>query len=259
MAAAIAQRLIDRVRVGGFFGVCHSIAFRLGVRVDPVNVALWTLARRSRFTLLQIGAYIGDTANDPLHGFIRREVVPFGAGGRRKAILVEPVKEYFQKLQELYKGCDNVILENFAIAETNETRMIYRLAVDPEAFGYPAWLSQLSSLKEERMGTLWERFERNPEYQAFYLKHRVTERVECATPSGLLQKHGITRLDLMQIDAEGYDFEIIRSIDFSQIRPRFINYESTLLGPNLDACRELLLRQNYRLLDHGADTLAILR
>jgi FkbM family methyltransferase len=250
---------MDRARVGGWYGVCYSAAFRLKLRVDPLNVALWTIARRPRFTILQIGAYIGDTANDPLHRFIRHDVVPFAASRGRRAILVEPVKEYFQKLQELYRGCESVALENVAIAETNEPRTIYRLSVDPEAFGFPAWLSQLSSLKEERMGALWDRFESNAEYQAFYLKHRTTETVECSTLSALLSRHGVESLDLMQIDAEGYDYEIIKSIDFSKVRPRFINYESTLLGPNHAACRALLLGQRYRLLDHGADTLAILR
>ena len=36
---------------------------------------------------------------------------------------------------------------------------------------------------------------------------------------------GLERVDLIQIDAEGYDWPIIRSIDFARLRPRILRFE----------------------------------
>ncbi len=74
----------------------------------------------------------------------------------------------------------------------------------------------------------------------------------------LLDRHQIEHLDLLQIDAEGYDFEILQTLDFSKTKPTFINYERVLLQENEPACRRLLSDQGYMLMDWGEkDTLAI--
>lgn len=80
---------------------------------------------------------------------------------------------------------------------------MYRLKVDPTEYGYPKWLAQLSSLKKERMEELWDKYERMPEYQQFYLENRVIERVRSMTLEQPLARHQIEELDLLQIDAEG--------------------------------------------------------
>ena len=41
----------------------------------------------------------------------------------------------------------------------------------------------------------------------------------------LLNEYNIERIDLLQIDTEGYDSEIIRGLDFSKIKPSFIHFE----------------------------------
>jgi hypothetical protein len=116
------------------------------------------------------------------------------------------------------------------------------------------------------MTDLWARYEGEVlgpghagELQEFWLAHRVTERVRCTTVAALLERHGVRHLDLLQIDAEGYDHEILRTIDFDALRPRFINYERVLLGADEPACRALLTAAGYRLVDWGQDTLAIAR
>ena len=67
-------------------------------------------------------------------------------------------------------------------------------------------------------------------------------------------------MDLLQIDTEGYDYEILRTIDFSRLRPRFINYERELLQDDGPACRSMLSAAGYVLFDWGEDdkdTLAV--
>ena len=54
--------------------------------------------------------------------------------------------------------------------------------------------------------------------------------VPSLTFESLCRKHGIGELDLLLIDAEGYDYEIIKGIDFERHRPRLLIYESILFS-----------------------------
>jgi FkbM family methyltransferase len=225
------------------------------------DVLAW-LATQDAFSIVQLGAYVGDTSNDPLYTFLR-DCLP----GRPRAtvVLVEPVAEYFERLQKAYEALPAVQLECVAIAEQDCERDFYRLGVDPTRHGYPEWLSQLGSLHATRMTEMWDHYERGlmaalgetADLKGFWLQHRVTERVRCTTLHQLLDRHHVIELDLLQIDTEGYDYEILRTIDFTRIRPRFINYERVLLDEDEAACRALLVAAGYVLFDWGQDTLCI--
>lgn len=67
------------------------------------------------------------------------------------------------------------------------------------------------------------------------------------------------RIDLLHIDTEGYDFEILKTIDFSVIQPAVILYETKHLSPcDQQASVELLSRYGYQIQLLGADALAVL-
>jgi len=218
----------------------------------PLPPLLRKLAVRPKFSIVQVGAYKGDSENDPLAKFIKK-TFPKHPGAR--ALLIEPVKPYFNILKDCYRGVPNVTFENVAVAETAGPREFYRLNADPEARGFPEWLSQLGSLRSDRMGALWDRYEKNPVWKEFVLKNTVTETVQCERLTTLLIKHKLKSIDMLQIDAEGYDFEILKTIDFDIIRPDYINYERILLQDDEPACRALMQTAGYRLFDHGQDTL----
>lgn len=230
--------------------------------VTAMNQALAWLARRAEFTVVQIGAYTGDTDNDPLYGFLSKQLP---AHPRSVAVLVEPVGDYFERLKGTYAGLPQVRLENAAIAESAGERDFFRIAVDPTAHGQADWLTQLGSLREDRMTTLWERYEQQlldregveQDFAAFWHANRVVERVRCMTVEQLLTEYGLSRLDMLQIDAEGYDYAILRTLDFSRIRPRFINYERVLLQDDEPACRAMVTSAGYKLFDWGQDTLCV--
>lgn len=266
--SALARRLVRAVRLCKVFGV-HMVGWSIRDRLPCFerrqyleHVLYELLRRRGHVFIIQIGAHVGNTENDPVHRFIRdnsRSVL----GGRPKcsAILIEPVKYLFEQLAANYEGCDGVTLENVAIADQNSTRDFYRLDenADLAAASLPEWLNQLGSLLPQRMGRLWDQCEQNQSYKRFISEHAVVDRVQCITFDDLLQRHQIERIDFLQIDAEGYDYEIIRTIDFDRVRPTIINYERGLLQETEPRCRRLLLRQNYILDDHGQDTLCLPR
>jgi FkbM family methyltransferase len=223
-----------------------------------MQCALEWLATRPSLSIVQIGAYVGDTFNDPLCQFLRTHLHRDKADPTRevKVVLVEPVREHFEQLRRNYADLAGVHFENVAIAEEEGIRDLYRLGVDPTAYGYPEWLLQLSSLKAET--PLLELSERAPRWRKFYLENQVAEKVNCITLDALLDRHQIDELDLLQLDTEGYDYEILKSVDFAKIRPRFINYERSFLdNEQKTACREMLIGNGYLLMDWQYDTFCI--
>ncbi|MBL9155520.1 MAG: FkbM family methyltransferase [Verrucomicrobiales bacterium] len=218
---------------------------------SPVQAAVAATIQRPGFVIVQLGAYIGDTNNDPIFKAVSG---PKARTGGSTVLLVEPVREYFEQLRQNYGRLPGVIFENVAVADQPGESKIYRLAVKPEDHGYPEWLSQLSSLKESRMGELWDRYEAKPEYQEFYLKHRIEEPVTCVTFADLMARHGLERVDLLQIDVEGFEYEILKTIDFIRFPIRFLNYERVLLGDDQEKCLDLVRRAGFVTMDHGQDT-----
>src|SRR4029453_1473130 len=83
----------------------------------------------------------------------------------------------------------------------------------------------------------------------------IAETVPCITFDTLLRRHRVTRVDLLQIDAEGYDFEILKLVDLQNLRPAMIRYEHRHLMPrDKHACRIYLEQHGYRILEMRFDS-----
>ena len=152
--------------------------------------------------IIQIGANDGYSF-DELNFFIKKYKI--------KSLLVEPIKENFDKLKENYKNFDFVTLENSAISINNEISHLYR--VDP--------------LFEKKYGS---HIPAIPSFDKDHLinhgvknKHIIQEKINSMSIKDLIEKHNIKNVDLFFIDAEGYDGKIV--YDFllnSKIRPIII-------------------------------------
>ncbi len=216
-----------------------------GYGVEPLTEAA-CLSRESSLRpetyFLQIGAHDGKT-DDHLREFVIKN--------RMRGILVEPVPSIFQRLKENYRDQDGLFFENKAIAPASGTRTFYRLRDNTD--GLPHWYDQLGSF-----------------HKHIVLKHKVEipniedylleEQVECISVSNLLQRCKIPRVDIMLIDCEGYDFEILKTIDFKKCLPRLIVYEEKhLLGPDARSCRKLLRNHGYSVINVGANAVAVRR
>jgi hypothetical protein len=65
-------------------------------------------------------------------------------------------------------------------------------------------------------------------------------------------------LDYLQIDTEGFDDEIIKMIDFSQVKPKLIKFESVHLSLEKKLSTvDLLKSQGYKIIDEGTDMIAL--
>ena len=183
----------------------------------------------NEFFFVQIGAFDGVT-DDPIYHLVKEH----GWSG----VLVEPQLEAFERLKQNYGPTDRLQFFNVAIGAHDGEVSLYTRANG---------MVQAASLQSHLMN--------KPGRQ-----RRVDCRqVPCWTFDTLLEQAQASSIDLLQIDAEGADYEIIKAIDFSVIKPAIIRYEHMVLCEReRNACLELLAEHGYRFLLEDADTTAYL-
>jgi FkbM family methyltransferase len=217
-------------------------------RYKHVTVSLFLEAyaqRKDNVFFVQIGANDGLTG-DNLHHLVRR----YGWSG----ILVEPLSDAFSRLKSNYDGQKGLYFENAAIAHSSGEQDLYYLpgvGLEPEIDKDNLfWYDQLGSFSLDHV----KKHARRDEDCASI----VSERVRTITFAELADKHHLTRIDLLAIDAEGYDYEILKQIDFERFRPEVILFEHRHL-PEGDriACTHFLEEHGYKLRHFALDTLAL--
>jgi FkbM family methyltransferase len=178
---------------------------------------------------------------------------PFILSRPWSGIMVEPVPYVFERLRRNYEGIERVTLENVAIADRDGRLPFYHLAksADREAEGLPRWYDGIGSFSRE--GVL-RHAEEIPDIE----RRLVETQVPCLSFESLCRRHDVERLDLLVIDAEGYDWELIRHIDFGRHRPRLMVYEHFHLPPEeRAACREHVERLGYETMEEFFDTFCL--
>ena len=152
--------------------------------------------------LIQIGANDG-IRFDELRHFIK--------DNNPKSILVEPIKIYFDQLTKNYAGYKNVFLENSAIGNNNSVGYLYKVS-DFYLDKYDEHVLGINSFNKNHL-----------------IKHGVKsshiekEEVNYITIKYLFKKYNINKLDLLVIDAEGYDGNIlINFLDNTNLNPIII-------------------------------------
>lgn len=205
-----------------------------------------------KVSVVQIGANDG-IDNDPIHKFIKRD--------HWQGVLLEPQKFVFEKyLKPLYKKTKGIIVMNAALDATDGFKPIYKIAVSNSR-----WATGLSSfnrkiLEEAVISGSIERQARKegchlPENKGEYI---TVESVECVCTGTLLKRAGIERTDWLQIDTEGFDFEIIKMFKIDVTRPTVIVYENLHLTPGeREECNNHLRINGYIFRDYGSNTLAM--
>jgi FkbM family methyltransferase len=173
-------------------------------------------AHRPDFFFVNIGANDG-VSNDPIFPFLR----DYGWRG----IAVEPLEPLFAELVRNYAEFPGVILERAAIAP--EPRPFYYI---PAEAGYErTWTRQVGTL-DPRFLEKTIRLMRTYEFEGPVppgLEDTVVRiDVPCLSFDQLMAKHGVERVDFINIDAEGVDYEIATTIDLERWRPAIVCIET---------------------------------
>ncbi|MFA5143022.1 MAG: FkbM family methyltransferase [Candidatus Omnitrophota bacterium] len=183
---------------------------------------------------IEIGANDGITS-DLLRSYIIRD--------RWSGILIEPIKHIFNRLKVNYHGYQNLIFENVAVADKEESRLFYI----PRKNG-----------AETRASFSLDVILSDPRLNIKIEEDLIAERVQCVTLEKLLEKHGIVKVDIILIDTEGSDYEIIKHINFNIIKPSLIIFErNNLTFHDYKKCINYLVKNGYRLSKDGNNVLAI--
>lgn len=166
------------------------------------------LAVHKKLTFLQIGANDG-IMNDPIYHFnlANKDVV--------SGFVLEPLPDIFEKLVENYKSCPNIKPFNLAIHSTQAEMILHRVKPD-RAAEVPAFARGIASFDENH----WKKSMLVPSED---FMEQV--KVRCVSFADFIKSNAIDKLDLLLIDTEGYDYEILMSLDFTNIKPRMIHFE----------------------------------
>lgn len=176
--------------------------------VFQLAVNLLMLARQEQLSFIQVGANDG-VYGDPLRGYIQR----FGWRG----ILVEPQPDVFARLVENYRDqADHLIFVNVAISPVDREVSLYRAP-------------GLTAVADQKMQDALTVTSMNPKVVAHQSGTLPGQLERVLVPAmrldDLIELHQVTSLDLLQIDCEGYDGEVLKSIDLNLHRPCLIQFE----------------------------------
>jgi FkbM family methyltransferase len=200
-------------------------------RSDEERDAFMAVARAAKGPVY----FINIGANDGISGDQMREFI---LRYKWRGVLVEPVDFVFERLQKAYRRVPQVICEHAAIAEQDGEMPFWFIRQNNVL---PPGYDQVGSFNRaqvaQQIGWL-------PGLEPYI----DCKYVRCLTLSTLLSKHAMDRVDIIQIDTEGYDFEVIKQIDFAKFRPKVIVYEHTQLSSSdADDCAKRLLNEGYDL------------
>ena len=208
--------------------------------LDVFEYVLDSVARSTKdFYFVQVGANDG-VRYDPLRNAIRSHQI--------RGLCIEPLPDIFLQLVANYSDSPQLQFENCAIAATRGTLDLYRYRADANV---PDYAHGMATLDGDRLRSFSKRFGTQED---------VVEKISVPTDtfSSVIAKHQIGNVSLLQIDTEGYDFEVLRLAFEAGLRPMMVHYEHQLLSIGDRILAEKLLAANgYGIIDETVDVLAM--
>lgn len=190
------------------------------------------------FFFIQVGAHDGVRFDD-LYG----KVTAVNARG----IVIEPLPRYFARLQMNYEDYPGIIPLNVAVHPTAAQITLHHISPAAAASGrLPPWAGGVGSASPSHHPPL-----------GIPAEALTTTTVPCTTLRQVIAQHSVSRIDLLQIDTEGFDLEVLEMIPFDLVHPRLIKFEHVSLSPEAQARARLLLESHsYVVWSEGEDTIA---
>ncbi len=190
------------------------------------------------FTFANVGASDG-VASDPIFPLAER----LGARG----VAAEPVPYVYARLAANYAHMPEVRCEQVAVSDRSGTERMW--FVDPDVGGLAYVTQAIGSLDRDhlvetieaanlRAADIGPTAPIHPGHRGAaplpagegwpddVLDHVRSVEVEVVTFDGLLARAGLDHVDMVNIDIEGRDFDVFRSIDWERWRPRVLVLET---------------------------------
>jgi len=248
------RRLLRTAYASGSFLLRFYLKALWKPKPGSLEFELYQLAKQnsSDFQFIQVGANDG-LINDPL----LRLIALFCWRG----IMLEPQPLVFeQELKPLYANNTRIKLVNAAVDRAEGTRMLYTISFSTQrwatglaSFSKPTLESRINDGYVEKAAIKYG--DKYPSDKAAWI---ASSEIACRSFESLIAEASLSSLDLLQIDTEGYDFEIIRMFPFHLIQPKAISFENEHGNGTayLDIC-SYLQAKGYVVKEIGRDSLAI--
>ena len=171
---------------------------------------------------------------------------------------IEPQQEPFSKLRETYKNYKNFFLLQECVGIEGKSSFYY---YNDKCKNLNINFSDGNhSLIEENITTRLKKYNLDPSIYMSKYDVQVHPLIK------IFQKHKLNlsefeNLDLLQIDAEGYDDEVIYNSSIEFFKPKFINFEyKNLTKVKLENLVQFLKQNSYECIQYRSnDCLAVLR
>lgn len=190
------------------------------------------------FSFIQVGANDG-VSHDFLSGFVEKR--------KARGMVIEPLPDLFEKLKSHYAYNKNVVTVNKAVHPVASSIKLYRL--DPaKAHLYPSWAEGIASVfpdHHKRSGISTEAI--------------TSLEVKAARLMDIISENNFKLpIDLLQVDAEGFDYEILKLADLDLLQPVLVRFEIINLSKeDGKAAVNLLKNKGYHCLQDGYDIIAL--
>jgi FkbM family methyltransferase len=163
----------------------------------------------SNGVIIQVGSNDG-VSNDPLYESILLH--------KRQSYLVEPIDYLAEKLRSLHILNPYVKVCQFAIHPTSSSVDFFCLPRDADIkMGdlWKPWFDQIGSFSRSHLT------KHSPFIEPFIEK--IT--IPCSTLNRLISDNKVEEISILHIDAEGFDLEVLGTIDLDKIKPLMIMLE----------------------------------
>jgi FkbM family methyltransferase len=164
-----------------------------------------------------------------------------------QGIILEPSPKYFDKLESNYRKLPNITLINKAIHPTESRYVLYEVN-NSGLNKLPEWGQGIGSFNLEHL--------KNKN-----LDHSDISKVEvdCISFNQVLSEYiEYYKIDFLQIDTEGFDGEILKSIDFTKFESKMIKFENCHLpSGDLVEVKKLLVNNGYYIFDEPNNSIAL--
>lgn len=231
-------------KIYDFFNARRPISDELEHWIDK-----YSKSKKGGLNFIQVGANDG-LRWDPIRRFVVRD--------KWKGIFIEPLPPVFEMLKDNYAYLNNGQLDfkNCIISGDNDELVAFwtfsrefldKLNIEDQLY----YLRKSSVNKEQVVMAL--------EGQNQSLKHAQKIEISCLSLKFLIEECFADKdIDLIFIDAEGYDDQVIKTIDFAECKPKAIIYESHSLNSRKPSIESHLADQGYKVEDFGGDSIALL-
>jgi len=156
---------------------------------------------------LEIGAFDGITGDN---------IYPFATEHGWRGTLVEPVPHLLKRLKENYRKYTHLEFLNKAVSDQPGHKPFYYIGEGHQSKVH--YWEQLGSFDKDYLLSFEDKIPN--------VRNAIKElSVECVTINELLDKSPYQPVNCILIDAEGYDAQIVGSIDFTKYSPEVIIYE----------------------------------